>query len=88
MANYYSQCDCGRYTDMVPCYYCLLQRVRELEAVAEAAKEYRSKCIAYECGPRNRDWGICEQCPARKLDENLVALEGGSSDGLGRAADR
>ena len=30
MANYYKQCDCGRYADVVPCYDCLWEENKRL----------------------------------------------------------
>ena len=33
MANYFKQCDCGRYTDVVPCYDCLEKENYKMKAV-------------------------------------------------------
>jgi hypothetical protein len=52
----------------------LLGSVRRLGDVAEAAREYRSKCFIHECSPKNRGWKICDQCLAQRLDDTISTL--------------
>ena len=39
MANYFKQCDCGRYANVVPCYDCLWSENKQLREELRAIKK-------------------------------------------------
>lgn len=55
----------------------MLERVKKLEAVAEALREYYANCTDYgECETLNGEVNCLRNCPKDKIKQALVALDG------------
>ena len=53
MANYYKQCDCGKFSGADPCYDCIKKENLKLKATIELIKH----CIYKELPDENcKDW--------------------------------
>ena len=88
MANYYKQCSCGRYADVVPCYNCLQKtamaaeaRAKELEATVDQLRVQLAGCtgaaggwIIDDLGPADYGWSIAYE-EIKKLRLKMQKLE-------------